>query len=186
MHVLLLFIPVLSRCWFDHELLLSCVFLGISNYFVSIFKTIWTCLADPRITTSVDDWKFSACKDVPQQKISYDSGIHAILNAFLIINRLPFLSDIPSQKTRNWVRHILYTSNVEHAKFEPLEKQQREALNVSFSFWEKENCQVKFDLQRLAQCVSDFTVDNKSNVHVRCYHMHEWQTRRRADFVRNM
>ena len=50
----------------------------------------------------------------------------------------------------------------EHAKFEPLEKQQREALNISFSFWESENCQVKFDLQHLVQCVSDFAVDNKS------------------------
>ena len=93
------------------------VFFGISNYFVSIFKTIWTCFADHRITTNVDDWKFSVCKDVPRQKISYDCGIHAIVNAFLIINRLPFLSDIPSQKTRNYVRHILYTSNVGDAKF---------------------------------------------------------------------
>ena len=56
-------------------------------------------------------------------KISYDCGIHAIVNAFLIINRLPFLSDIPSQKNRNYVRHILCTSNVEDAKFEALEKQ---------------------------------------------------------------
>ena len=95
-------------------------------------------------------------------KISNDCSIHAIVNAFLIINRLPFLSDIPSQKTRNWVRHILYTSNVENAKFEASEKQQWEPLSISFSFWEKENCQVKFDLQHLAQCVSDFTVDNKS------------------------
>jgi len=150
------------RCWFDHELLLSCVFFGISNYFVSIFKTIWTCFADPRITTNVDDRKFSVCKDVSQQKISYDCGIHAIVNAFLIINRLPFLSDMPSQKTRNYVRHILYTSNVEDVKFEALEKQQWEALSISFSFWESENCQVKFDLQHLAHCVSDFTVDNKS------------------------
>ena len=107
------------------------------------------------MATSADEWKFSVCKDVPQQKNSYDCGIHAIVNAFAFINRLPFPSDIPLQKTRNWVRHILYTSKVEDAKFEALEKQQREAFNISFSFWESENCQVKFDLQHLAQYVSD-------------------------------
>jgi len=56
----------------------------------------------------------------------------------------------------------LSTSNVEDVKFEALDKQLREALNISFSFRESETCQVKFDLQRLTQCVSDFAVDNKN------------------------
>ena len=32
--------------------------------------------------------------------------------------------------------------------------QQREALIISFSFWESEACQVKFHSQHLAHCIS--------------------------------
>jgi len=35
-------------------------------------------------------------------KNSYDCGIHAIVKAFAIINRLSFPTDIPQQKIRNW------------------------------------------------------------------------------------
>ena len=102
-----------------------------SNIFPSIFKIIWTCFAVARVATSVDEWKFSVCKDVPQQKNSYDCGIHAIVNAFAFINRLSFPSDIPSQKTRNWIRQILSTSNVEAARFEALETATR---NLKYFF----------------------------------------------------
>jgi len=36
-----------------------------SNIFSSIFRIIWTCFAVARVVTSVDEWKFSVCKDVP-------------------------------------------------------------------------------------------------------------------------
>ena len=45
------------------------------------------------------------------------------------------------------VRHIFSTSTAEDVEFEALAMQQREALNISFSFWESQTCQVKFDLQ---------------------------------------
>ena len=38
MHVVLFFIPVLSRCWFDYEWLLSCIRFGISNIFPLAFS----------------------------------------------------------------------------------------------------------------------------------------------------
>jgi len=41
----------------------------------------------------------------------------------------------------------LSTSTAEDVEFEALAMQQREALNISFSFWESQTCQVKFDLQ---------------------------------------
>jgi len=47
-------------------------------------------------------------------------------------------------------------------KFEALAMQQREALNISFSFWESETYQGKFDLQHLAHCIRNFAVDNKN------------------------
>jgi len=47
------------------------------------------------------------------------------------------------------------------AEFEALAMQQRKAWNISFSFWESETCQVKFDLQHLAHCISNLAVDNK-------------------------
>jgi len=48
----------------------------------------------------------------------------------------------------------LSTSTVEDVEFEALVMQQREALNISFSFWESETCQGKFDLQHLAHHIS--------------------------------
>jgi len=50
-------------------------------------------------------------------------------------------------------RHILSTSTAD-VEFEALAMQQREALNISFSFWESETCQGTFDLQHLAHCIS--------------------------------
>jgi len=52
------------------------------------------------------------------------------------------------------VRHILSTSKVEDAKFEALAMQQREALIISFSFWESETCQSTIGLQHLAHYIS--------------------------------
>ena len=58
-----------------------------------------------------------------------------------VSDRLSFPRNIPSPKTRTWARHILSTSKVEDVKFEALAMQQREALIISFSFWESETCQ---------------------------------------------
>jgi len=48
----------------------------------------------------------------------------------------------------------LSTSIAEDVEFEALAMQQREAWNISFSFWESETCQGTFDLQHLAHCIS--------------------------------
>jgi len=65
--------------------------------------------------------------------------------------------------------------------------QQREALIISFSFWESETCQSTIGLQHLAHYISSNSGwQQKQVVHVRCYHMQRWQTRLRADFMRNM
>ena len=52
------------------------------------------------------------------------------------------------------LRHILSTSTTEDVEFEALAMQQREALNILFSFWESETCQDTFDLQHLAHYIS--------------------------------
>jgi len=52
------------------------------------------------------------------------------------------------------VRHILSTSTAEDVEFEALAMQQREAFNISFSFWESETCQGTFGLQHLAHYIS--------------------------------
>ena len=135
--------------------------LEFQTIFPCVVKTIWMCFAVARVCKSVDKWTFS---------VAYARMCHSIKprttgefrNLECVCDRLPFPSDIPSQKTRTWVRHILSTSKVEDEKFESLAKQQREALNISFSFWECETCQVKFDLQHLAYCISNLAVDNKS------------------------
>ena len=151
MHVFLFFIAVLSRSLFDHEWLLSCLCFGISNNFPCVFKTIWMCFAVARVWKSVDQWTFSLCKDDPQQKPRTTGEFR---NLECVSDLLPFPRDISSSKTRTWARQISSTSKVEDVKFEALAMQQREALNISFSFWESETCQGTFDLQHLAHCIS--------------------------------
>ena len=56
--------------------------------------------------------------------------------------------------TQAQVWQILSTSTAEDVEFEALAMQQREALNISFSFWESETCQGTFDLQHLLHYIS--------------------------------
>ena len=158
--------------------------LEFQTIFPCVFKTIWMCFAVARVWKSVDQWTFSVCKDVPQHKPRTTGEFR---NLEWVSDLLSFPRDMPSPKTRTWARHILSTSKVEDVNFEALAMQQREALNISCSFWESETCQGTFDLQHLAHYISSNSGWQwKQVAHVRCYHMHGWQTRLSADFVRNM
>ena len=151
MHVFLIFIPVLSRCLFDHEWLLSCICFGISNNFPVRFQNnmdVLRCCTRLKECWSMDIQWF---KDVPQQK-SRTTG--EFRNLECVSDLLSFPRDIPLPKTRIWARHILSTSKVEDVNFEALAMQQREALIISLSFWESETCQGTFDLQHLAHYIS--------------------------------
>ena len=125
--------------------------LEFQTIFPCVFETIWMCFAVARVWKSVDQWTFSVCKDVPQQKPRTSGEFR---NLECVSDLLSFRRDIPSPKTRTWARQILSTSKVEDVKFEALAMQQREPLIISFSFWESETCQGTIDLQHLAHCIS--------------------------------
>jgi len=99
--------------------------LEFQTIFPWVFKTIWMCFAVARVWKSVDQWTFSVCKDVPQQKPPTTGEFR---NLVCVSDLLSFPRDIPSPKTRTWARHILSTSKVEDVKFKALAMQQREAL----------------------------------------------------------
>jgi len=119
--------------------------------FSRAFSKQYGCASLLHAFESVDQWTFSICKDVPQQKPRTTGEFR---NLECVSDLLSFPRDIPSPKTRTWASHIFSTSKVEDVEFEALAMQQREALIISFSFWESETCQGTFDLQHLAHYIS--------------------------------
>jgi len=114
-----------------------CMFWNFKQ-FSRAFSKQYGCASQLHAFESVDQWIFSVCKDVLQQKPRTTGEFR---NLECVSDLLSLPRDIPSPKTGTWARHVLSTSKVEDVKFEALAMQQREALIISFSFWESETCQ---------------------------------------------
>ena len=102
-HWLLVMVNLLTQHCYAIDSLLQNI-QKFSGIFSNILKIIASCYAIAGSETDVTMWKFSVCRDVPQQQNSYDCGIHAIVNGFCIINELPLPEKIPSKLARAWVR----------------------------------------------------------------------------------
>ena len=133
--------------------------LEFQTIFPCVFKIIWMCFAVARVCKSVDQWAFSACKDVPQRK---PRATGEFRNLECVSDLLSFPRDIPSPKTRTWARHILSTSKVEDVKFEALAMQQREALIISLVSGKVKLAKVRLIYSIWLTVSAAIAVDNKN------------------------
>ena len=110
---------------------------SIHKYMKKVSRILRAAFSVASLLIMKEKWTFVYCSDVPQQRNTYDCGVHAVVSLFCLANILPLPKQIQSSNARQRIKKLITTNNLSLSQRTKPPKRLKQAKHNVKKTWPK-------------------------------------------------